>query len=197
MKILKVNPKNFEKIIKEIIESIRKGDVIVCPTDTVYGLICDATNKRAVKKLFKIKKRKIQKSVPIFVKDLKMAKELAKINEKQEKFLKSIWPGKITTVLKRKKTKINLYRVDKKTIALRVPKYKLIATLFKNLNRPLTGTSANISKKPATTKIEEVLRQFQGQKLQPDFIIDVGDLKFSKPSTIIDLTELKPKILRK
>lgn len=197
MKILKVNPKNFEKIIKEIIKSIRKGYIVVCPTDTVYGLICDATNKKAVKKLFKIKKRKIQKPIPIFVKDLKMAKELAKIDKKQEKFLKSIWPGKVTVVLKRKETKINLYGVDKKTIALRIPKYKLVTALIKNLNCSLSGTSANISKKPATNKIKEVLKQFQNQKLQPDFIINAGDLKFSKPSTIIDLTELKAKILRK
>ncbi|MDP1538608.1 MAG: L-threonylcarbamoyladenylate synthase [bacterium] len=194
--------------INKIVKEIKKGKVIVCPTDTVYGLIADATNKKAVNRLFKIKKRPKTKPIPIFVKDLKMARELAKINKKQEKFLKSAWPGKVTAVLERTllrpsgfggqgKTRIRLYGVAKETIALRIPKYELLLSLAKQLNRPLTGTSANISGKLASTKIKEVLQQFQNQKHQPDLIIDIGNLKPAKPSTIIDLTGSDPKILRK
>ena len=194
---LKINQKNFQKIVKIVEQPIKQGKVVVCPTDTVYGLIADATNKKAVDRLFKIKKRPKTKSIPIFVKDLKMARELAKINKKQEKFLKSVWPGKVTVVLKRKKTKTKLYGVAKKTIALRIPKYELLISLAKQLNRPLTGTSANISGQPASTKIKEILQQFQDQKHQPDLIIDAGNLKPGKPSKVIDLTGSEPKILRK
>ena len=180
------------EIINKIAKEIKKGKVIVCPTDTVYGLIADATNKWAVDKVFKIKKRPKNKPIPVFVKDLKQAKKLAKIDKKQEKFLKQVWPGKTTVVLNR--TKVKIYGADRKTIALRIPNYKLILDLLKRINFPLTGTSANISNKPPTTKIDEVLKQL---KHNPDLIIDAGNLKKSKPSRIIDLTYSKPKVLRK
>jgi len=196
MEVLKVNQKNFKKTINKTIESIKKGEVIACPTDTVYGLIADATNEKAVKKLFKIKKRSSLKPVPIFVKDMKMAKKSAHINKKQEEFLKKVWPGKITVVLKRRKKKIKLFGAAPDTIALRITKYKLINELLKKLNCPLTGTSANISGEPASTKIGEVTSQFEKQKIQPDLILNAGNLPKSKPSIVLDLTASLPKILR-
>jgi len=206
IRILKITPKNFNEIIKEVIKYIRQGKVIVLPTDTVYGLAADAANQKAVKRLFKIKKRKLTKPIPIFVRDMAMVRKLADIDKAQEKFLKENWPGKITAVLKRKERK-KMYGLDKKTIALRIPNYKLINILVKKLNQPLTGTSANISGKPATTKIKEVIKQFKNprtrtssvrgrQKFQPDLIIDAGNLRKSRPSKVIDLTEKKIKILR-
>lgn len=197
MEVLKVNQKNFKKTINKAIESIKKGEVIVCPTDTVYGLISDATNEKAVKKLFKIKKRSVLKPIPIFVKDMKMAKKFARINKNQEEFLKKLWSGKVTVVLKRRKKKIKLFGVAPDTIALRIPKYKLINELLKKLNCPLTGTSANISGKPASTKIKIVTFQFKNQKFLPDLVLNSGNLRKSSPSTVIDLTKKKPKILRK
>lgn len=227
MKILKINQKNFEEMIKITAQSIKEGKVIICPTDTVYGLITDATNKKAVEKAFKIKKRKALKPIPIFVRDIKMAKKFAYINKSQEKFLKKVWfthpnfksdsqrkmvkigpkiwagKGKVTVVLERK-GKGKIYGLIKKTIGLRIPQYKLVNALLKKLNLPLTGTSANISDWPASTKIKEVIKQFtlrrgpgqENQKRQPDLIIDAGNLPKSKPSTVIDLTQSPPKILR-
>jgi L-threonylcarbamoyladenylate synthase len=64
------------------------------------------------------------------------------------------------------------------------------------INRPLTGTSANISGKSASTKIKEVLKQFKNQKYQPDLVVSAGNLSKSKPSLVIDLTREPPKILR-
>ncbi len=191
MQIIKKEKINFQKIVK----AIRRGKVIVFPTDTVYGLIADATNKKAVERIFRIKKRPKSKPLPIFVKDLKQAKKLAKINKKQERFLKSVWPGKVTVVFKRKRG-VKLYGVDKKTIALRVPDYKLVNVLLKKLNKPLTGTSANISGKPASGNIKDVLNQLRNKKLKPDLIIDAGNLPKSKPSKVIDLTVFPLKILR-
>lgn len=169
---------------------------MICPTDTVYGLVADATNEKAVERVFKIKKREKTKSLPIFIKDLKMAKQLAKINEKQEEFLKRNWPGKVTAVLERK-GKRKIYGVERKTIALRIPNYQFINKLLEKTKRPLTGTSANLSGKPSSLKIKEILKQFKNQKLQPDLVIDAGELPKNKPSTVIDLTVLPFKVLRK
>jgi len=196
MSILKVNQRNLKTIVKITVKSIKQGEVVVCPTDTVYGLLADATNEKAIKKLLKIKKRRTQKPIPIFVKDLKMTKRLAQINKNQEKFLRKIWPGKVTTVLKRKNKLPKILFAERKTIGLRIPDYKIINQLLFIINRPLTGTSANISGKPPSTKIKEVISQFKNQKFQPDLIIDAGNLPKSKPSIVLDLTIWPPKILR-
>jgi len=191
MEILKVK----NKINKRIEKIIKDGGVLVFPTDTVYGLICDATNRKAVERVFKIKERQKNKPVPIFVKDLKMAKNLVIIPKKQEEFFKKTWPGKVTIVLKRKKTRIKIYGVDKKTIALRIPNYGLVNILLDKLKKPLVGTSANISGKAASGNIREVTRQFENKNYQPDLLIDGGILS-GKPSVILDLTVSPPKILR-
>lgn len=199
MEIIKVSPRNFKKVIEIAARSIKEGKVLVCPTDTVYGLLADATNEKAVKRVFKVKKRPKGKPIPIFVNDIKMAKKLAFIDKSQENFLKKYWPGKVTTVLRRRKDcglpKILFGRIQ--TIGLRIPDYKLVNMLLAKLNRPLTGTSANISGEPPSTKIKEVINQFKNQKAQPDLILDSGNLKLSLPSTVIDLTERKLQILRK
>ncbi len=204
MRILKVNQKNLKEVIETALQLIKEGKVIICPTDTVYGLISDATNIKAVRRLLKIKRRPKNKPIPIFVKNLKMAKTLAKIDKKQEKILRAVWPGKITTVLKRTRFrqgfggrgKIRLYGVDKKTIALRLPDYKLLNVLLKKLNCPLVETSANISGRPPLTKIKEIIKQFKIRKYQPDLVIDAGNLLNSRPSVVLDLTSWPPKILR-
>ena len=176
-------------------EAIKTGKVVVCPTDTVYGLIADATNRDAVQRTFRIKKRLKKNALPIFVKNLKMAKDLAEINKKQERILKKIWPGKVTVILK-KKSRIKIFGADKKTIGLRIPNYKLVNILLEKLNRPLIGTSANISGKPASTKIQEVITQFTKRTIKPDLVIDASNLSLSKPSAVMDLTGRELKIIR-
>ncbi|PIP23189.1 MAG: threonylcarbamoyl-AMP synthase [Candidatus Nealsonbacteria bacterium CG_4_10_14_0_2_um_filter_38_17] len=196
MEILKLTRKNRKSSVKIIARLIKEGKIVVCPTDTVYGLLCDATSKKAIDRLFKIKKREKGKFFPIFVKDLKTAKALANIESRQEKILKKFWPGKLTAVLKRNR-KLKIYGLDKKTIALRIPKHKLIKELLVKSNLSLTGTSGNISGQPTSTKIKDIIRQFKNQKFQPDLIIDAGNLPKSLPSTIIDLTGREIKTLRK
>jgi L-threonylcarbamoyladenylate synthase len=192
MKIIQGNNKN----IKEIIAALKNGAVLILPTDTVYGLVCDAKNEKAVEKIFKIKKRNITKSLPVFVQDIKMAKKYAVISKIQEKNIKEKWPGAFTFVLKGKKGLSPLVYKNN-TIALRQPDYKMITGITRAFKKPLAQTSANISNYPATTKIKEVIKYFRDKKTQPDIIIDADNLKKNKPSVIIDLTKNKIKILRK
>ncbi len=182
MKIIKQSP----KVIDKVVLFLKKGAVIICPTDTVYGFLADATNKKAVDKIFKIKERLKLKPLPIFVKGIKMAKELAEISKEQEKIFKKYWPGKYTFILKRK-SDIKLYGVNKDTIAIRVPKYKFLNNLLKKINKPLVQTSVNISGEPFLAKVEDIFEKFKKNKLQPDLIINAGFLK-NKPSKIIDFT---------
>lgn len=194
MKVVNISDK---KAISVAIKVIKNGGVIICPTDTVYGFLADASNKKAVDKIFKLKKRLRSKPLPVFVRDLKMAKDLAEISKDQEKILTlrlrsgraKYWPGKYTAILKRKHG-INLYGVKKDTIALRIPKYKFLNNLLEKLNKPVVQTSVNISGNPSLTKIKDmktILNKSIGTYDVPILIIDGGNLPKRKSSIIIDL----------
>lgn len=197
MKIVRLNSKNFKEIVNIAVKIIKKDGAVICPTDTVYGLLADATSEKAVKKVFKIKKRSFDKPLPVFIKDLKMAQVLAEISKNQEKILKRFWPGQMTVILiaqPRLRGWAKLTQNNK--IGIRIPDYKLIKDLLEKIDKPLTGTSANISGKLASTKIKQVINQFKNKKIKPDLIIDAGNLPQSQASTVIDLTLKKPKVLR-
>ena len=193
----------FSKNLKDVLlnkaaDAIGKGKVIVFPTDTVYGFLADAANKKAVEKIFRIKKRPRLKPLAVFVKNLKMAKELAEINPEQEKILKKYWPGKYTFILKSQipnpkfqinsKFKILNSKLLTKNgkLALRIPKYKPLNDLLKKINKPLAQTSVNVSGNPPLSKISDI-KEFIAESGFAILIIDAGNLKINKPSKIIDL----------
>lgn len=193
MKILKITQKN---LIKKVENFLKQGEILIFPTDTVYGLLGDATQEKAVKKVLKIKKRKKGKPFPILIADLDMAKEWAKISSFEEKFLKKVWPGKVTVVLKKKKKLPQALIGKGGTIGLRVPKFSLLNQILKKMKIPLIGTSANLSGFPPSGDPQKILSQFKNQKFQPDFLVDGGMLGRSLPSTVVDLTKKSPQILR-
>ena len=181
------------KNISEIITFLNEGKVLVLPTDTVYGFVCDASNEKAVERIFEIKKRDKAQTLPVFVKDIEMAKSYAKIDSRQEKIIKKIWPGAVTYVLDGKMGLSPLVYKNS-TIALRAPNYSLVQEVLEKLGKPLAQTSANISGKPATTKISDILEQFSDSDV---IIINAGNLPENKLSTIIDLTDTNSKVIRK
>jgi len=192
-------PARSPQAVEKAVECLERGQVIACPTDTVYGLLADATNVKAVEKVFNIKKRDKKKAISIFVKDIKMAKKYALMDKEMEGFLNEIWPGKITVALKRKNKSglsKNLFG-NKKTIGLRIPNSKLINQIMEKFNKPLTGTSANISGKPSTVKVEEIYKYFEDEEIRPDLILNGGNLPWNNPSTVVDFSNDKPKIIRR
>ncbi len=198
MKILKINPNNpTKKTIQEIIRAIKEGKIIVYPTDTVYGLGCAALDVGVVEQLFRVKQRSDSKPIPILVRDIKMAKKLANINREQEAFLKKVWPGKITVVFFKKDVVPDIVTAGSKKVGLRIPDYKFTKDLMDRLDFPITTTSANISGKLPSGNIKEILRQFEGPGFKPDLVLDAGILPPSQSSTVVDLSDLKPKIIRK
>ena len=124
-----------------------------------------------------------------------MAKGLVIVDKKSEEKLKKHWPGKYTFVLNRAEG-FKLYGVDKKTIALRIPKHKFLNDLLEKINKPLVQTSVNISGKPPLSKIKEIIETFDKAENQPDLIVDAGNLPKLKSSKVIDLTVSGGKVLR-
>ena len=199
MKILKINPENLREsrqAINEAVEIIKEGGVIVFPTDTVYGLGCDATNEKAVARAFKIKRRAKNRPVAVIVSDLLMVKKLAFFDKKIEKILLAIWPSPVTVLLQKRDVLPALVTGVQTTIGLRIPDYKIAHFLVAKCGVPLVATSANLSGQPPSHRINEVLEQFINEPFKPDLILSAGDLKFSQPSTIIDLSTGKPKVVR-
>ncbi len=195
MEIMSLTKDNFQAAVETAAKIIYRGGTVIAPTDTVYGLLANATDKKAIEKIFAVKLRPKNKPLPIFVKNMAMAKKLAKISLAQEKFLEEKWPGKFTARLNCKK-QVKLFGIEENTIALRIPFHSFVNSLLETVNLPLCGTSANISGQPASGKIDAVLAQFCGNTVSPDLAINAGDLDKSSPSTIIDLTQIPPQIIR-
>lgn len=199
MKVLKINPENLRGslgAISEAVNTIRRGGVVIYPTDTVYGLGADATNEEAVRRIFSIKKRPAIKPVPLLVSDLEMVERLAFLNKNIEETLLAIWPGAVTVLLRKKFNLPESVTAGLKTIGLRIPDYKITHYLVVQCGCPITATSANISGQPPSNRIEKVLSQFKNISQVPDLVLDAGDLKFSEPSTILDLSNGKPIVTR-
>ena len=186
-----------EKIlIDETIKILNQGGLVVFPSDTVYGLLVDAKNEAAVKKLIAFKNRPPGKPISVFV-DWSFVDELVEISIKQKKLLRNILPGPFTLVLKSKGKVSHLLESEKKTLGIRIPDYQPVINLIKKIGRPITATSANLSGKSPHYSIESLLKQLpKSRKRLIDLMVDAGKLPRNKPSTVIDLVEEKIKIVR-
>jgi len=199
MNIIKVEPENLRASqygLEKAVQVILRGGVVVAPSDTVYGLMADATSELAVKKIFKMKKRPETKPIPVIIRDMEMAKNLVFINKRLESVLGRIWPGAVTIVLQKRYNLPEIVSAGKQTLGLRLPDYKLLHYLIEMVGRPLTATSANVSGEEPMISAEKVANQFRKEFFRPDLILDAGELKFSEPSTVLDLSTDKPKIIR-
>jgi L-threonylcarbamoyladenylate synthase len=196
MKIIKIKNKKDKKFIEEIVKEIKKGGVVVLPTDTVYGLVGKAENNSVLKKIYQIKKRPFSKPLPLFVKDVPMAKKYVCLNKNQEVILQTFWPGKFTFVLKKKKNAFKGTLLGKqKTLGLRVSGFWLLKEIFKKINFPLAQTSANLSGQEPARDIREILSYFSKEE-KISLLVDGGKLKLERPSLVIDLSQKSPRVLR-
>ncbi len=176
-------------------EIIRRGGIVVMPTDTVYGLLCDACNEGAVRSMFAMKQRPDEKVFPIFVKDVAMARQYAYISDAKAGFLEKVWPGPVTAVFQHKEKLPAFLTGGKDTIGIRMPDNEFILELFARLGSPLAQTSANISGEPAAKNAEEVKKYFASTSRGPDLLIDGGQTPGTS-STVVDCTGVSPLILR-
>ncbi len=201
MEIIKFNLRgDYSDLDGRIIEAaariIKRGGSIVFPTDTVYGLGVNALKPHSVERLFKIKKRPESKPVPIMIKDIEMAKQLAYVDKKTEKALNEVWPGQVTVILEKKPVVPDVLTAGRKTVGLRIPNHYFTQYLMENLDAPVTITTANFSGQSDITSSAEILEIFDKTYPRPDLILDAGELPPSPPSTVLDLTDSKPKITR-
>ncbi len=186
--------KPTKKSIQKARRILRQGGLIVYPTDTLYGLGADIFNKQAVKEIFKLKGRDFKKPISIMVANLSSLRKLAWVDKKQEQFIRALLPGPFTLILKKKKIIYQLLTAGKNKVGIRIPDSKICLKLSRNL--PITTTSANISGQKPSRSVKKLTKLFSiKDENRVDLILEGKNLS-NKPSTVIDLTEMPPKILR-
>ncbi len=190
--------KDMMDLALEMTRRLQDGAVLVVPTDTVYGLIADAGNKKALQKIFDIKKRSLEKPLPVFVKNISHLKDISWLSTKSERFLEKMWPGALTAVLSLKTSQSQSEYISRDgTIAVRIPDHHFIKLLLNMLGKPIAATSANISGEGENLcSIEHIVATFKKSQHQPDIIVAAGNLVPAQSSTIVDLTAQGLKVLR-
>lgn len=177
--------------VKEAVEILKKGGLVIYPTDTLYGLGCNALDELALKSVFAAKKRPVSNPLSIAVSDIEMMKEYAELPSEAEKLADAFLPGALTIVLK-KKNLPDILTGGLAKVGIRIPNSDITLKLTELLGAPITATSANISGNSPPVSVEEAISQIP----EADVILNRGQLKERVPSTIVDLSG-KPKILRK
>lgn len=223
MHIIKLN-KEPEECAHEVERILRSGEIVISPTDTVYGILGNAESEQAIQRMFALKRRPKEKPFPIFVKDIAMARRYAYISDAKARFLEKIWPGQITVLFDHKEKLPLLLTGGSEKIGIRIPKYHFLQDVLLRCDFPIAQTSANISGEPPARNVDEIKNyfarrhfghtsskyldssnvqkihtqngaKFMDSKIQPAFVIDGGALE-GKSSTIIDLTRTQPILVR-
>ena len=193
--VLKVNPaKPKIETIRVAARIIQNGGLVAFPTETVYGLGVDALNAKAVKSMFKAKKRPPDNPPIIHVADKNDVYMLARnVPEKAEKLMRTFWPGPLTIILERSKIVPDATVAGLNTVAIRMPKHKVALALIRESKVPIAAPSANLAGRPSPTTAEHVLKDLGGRI---DMILDAGPTRIGVESTVIDVTVSPPQILR-
>lgn len=180
-----------------VLEVLNQGGLVIFPSDTVYGLLCDASNPKAVDKLLNFKERPPGKAISVFCDTLGMIGSICTISSSQKKMLNNLLPGAYTVVLHSKHTLVTKLESEKGTLGVRIPKYEPVNELVKRFGKPITATSANLSGKNPHYSLESLLNTLSGKKRELlDLVVDAGKLPHNKPSTVIDLTQEELTVLR-
>jgi len=189
MRILKATREN----VLTASQAVKTGGLVVYPTDTVYGLGCDPFNVDAVKRVFRVKGKR-KKPLPILASDIEHVEKIVYLSKNARKITDRFWPGPLMIVVPKKPTLPNIVTCNLGSVGVRVPKHDLAIQFISLSNGLLVGTSANkTGKKPALTASEAA--EQLGKEV--DVILDIGPTSLGVPSTVINLTSEKPKILRK
>ena len=177
--------------IKDAYDSIKKGGIVVFPTDTVYGIGCDPYNNTAVNKIYKVKGRQKIKYLPVLAYSKKDVESIAFFDDISEKISDKFWPGPVTLLLQVKDKKISKSLGLEDKIAVRVPNHPCTLALLEKC-RLLVGTSANFSGQSSFDDSKEIIEKFSGY----DVLLDGGKILHPGESTIVEVVGNELKIVR-
>ena len=172
---------------------LRDGGLVCYPTDTVYGIGAAAGDDAAVRRLFAVKGRPLDKPLPLLLGDASDASRVAEVTPPAKALAARFWPGALTIVMRKAPSHGSVALAGADTVALRVPDHGLVRAIVRTLGEPITGTSANRAGGPAPVSAGEVASQIGAMV---DLIIDGGRCREGVESTVIDITPDSPQVLR-
>lgn len=192
--IVNINPETPQsRQIKKIVEILKQGGIIAYPTDTFYGIGCDIMNKKAIRKIYRIKQRSEQKPFSFICSDLKNISDYAKVSNYAYKTMRRLLPGPYTFILSGSRMVPKIMLTRRKTAGIRVPHHPICIALVETLGNPILNTSAT---KPDNTVISDASLIHDHFKNQLDAVID-GGIVPGKPSSVISLIDDDPEIIRR
>jgi L-threonylcarbamoyladenylate synthase len=176
------------------IASLKKGDPVVFPTETVYGLGAPIFNEKAIREIFVIKGRPLDNPLIAHVFSMQEVDLLAEdLPESFYTLAEKFWPGPLTIVVKKSPLVPSIVSAGHPTIAIRMPSHPVARELLKQVQEPLVAPSANLSGKPSPTCLSDVLEDLSGKVR---FIVDGGECDVGIESTVISLYHKTPTLLR-
>ncbi|NLV74995.1 MAG: threonylcarbamoyl-AMP synthase [Chloroflexi bacterium] len=180
--------------VAQAIDLLHQGEVIAFPTDTVYGLGCNAWQPEAVARLYKVKERPREMAIPLLISGLdRAASQLALLNPAFRALADAFWPGELTLVAASCGTLPEIVTAGKDTVALRMPDHVQALELCAALGGALAVTSANRSGSVSGVSAQQVYDQLAGRI---PLILDGGVMSGGVASTIVDCTCTPPRVLR-
>ncbi len=194
--VMTVHPENPEpRAISKAAEILNAGGVVIYPTDTVYGMGCSVEDKSAIEKIYLIKRQRADKPFSFVCSDLTHISEYARVSNAAFKTMKHLIPGPYTFILPATKMKRlpRLLVSKRKTVGIRVPNSRVTLALVKELGHPILSTSVTTEEGHLLNNPDEIISKFRNTV---EMIIDGGTLA-SEPSTVIDLTDEQPRVIRK
>lgn len=190
----KIDIENINKdVIKDGAELIKKGELVAFPTETVYGLGASGLDARACENIFKVKNRPADNPLILHISSIDMLYTLVGEVSEDAKKLMDLWPGPLTMVFKKSDIIPDIVTAGGDTVAIRFPENKIAHELIKEANLPIAAPSANISGRPSPTNAVDVYYDLEGKI---PLIIDGGPSNIGIESTVIDMSEEIPTILR-
>ena len=173
---------------------INKGGIVIFPTETVYGIGVNGLDEKAIKKLYEVKKRPLNKPISLLVSNMKMVNEIAKdISDLEYKLMENFCPGPFTLVLKKKDIVPDILTSNGQYVGVRMPDEEIARKLIEYAKVPLATSSANIAGMPSGTNLENIIKDFEGKI---DYFIDGGEAKIGIASTVVKVIDGVPQILR-
>ncbi len=180
-------------LIKKVAKALEKGAVVAYPTDTIYGLGCSIFDKKAIDRVYQIKRQEKKKKMSFVCSSIKEISIYAQITDYAYKVMKMLLPGPYTFILLASKIVPKIMLSPRKTVGVRVPDNKICLQIVKELGHPIITTSISAGENEFLNDPLEIAKFF---KNQIDIIVD-GGITFREPSTVVDLTEDRPIIIRK
>jgi L-threonylcarbamoyladenylate synthase len=173
-------------------ELLQAGEVVAFPTDTVYGIGVRSDMAAAIDKLYQVKARSMDKSIPVMIASIDQLHLLVdRVPDMARRLAEKFWPGPLTMVLpKRENLPWNLTHLS--GVGVRIPNHPFVLDLLSRCG-PLAVTSANLSGQPDALNAEDVIAQLEGQL---SLVVDGGRSQGAVASTVVDLTGVELRIIR-